>query len=202
MAPPLMQIPSLTGTGGDLSSSPRMTGTLGLASEKLNLNMVGLPQNVFATIQNARASTTRTLYECKCRVFEEWCVKSHVVPFQCSVPVIWSFLQELLDNWKAVSTIKVYLAAISACHVGFGDVTVGQHPIIGCFMKGACRLRPVSKQLAPSWDLNVVLDALSHSPFEPFEQADLKALSLKTALLLPLASAKRVSDIHAFSAHP
>ena len=80
--------------------------------------------------------------------------------------------------------VKVYLAAIAACLVGFDG------------------LRPVSKQLARSWDLAAVLDALSHPPFEPLDQVDLKVLSLKTALLLALASAKRVSDIHAFSVHP
>ncbi|KAL6463493.1 hypothetical protein MHYP_G00278840 [Metynnis hypsauchen] len=32
---------------------------------------------------------------------------------------------ELLDKGKASSTIKVYLAAISSCHVGFDGTTVG-----------------------------------------------------------------------------
>ncbi|KAL7834805.1 hypothetical protein SRHO_G00290520 [Serrasalmus rhombeus] len=36
--------------------------------------------------------------------------------------------RELLDKGKAFSTIKVYLAAVSSCHVGFNGTTVGQHP--------------------------------------------------------------------------
>lgn len=122
--------------------------------------------------------------------------------FQCSVGIVLTFLQELLDKNKSFSTIKVYLAAISACHVGFGDKTAGQHPLIRQFMKGARRLRPVSKPLAPPWDLPMVLDTLSRPPFEPLEQLDLKVLSLKTALLVALATAKRVSDIHALSVNP
>ncbi len=58
------------------------------------------------------------------------------------------------------------------------------------------------KQVSPSWDLSTILDALSQPPFEPLDCVDLKMLSLKTALLLVLASGKRVSDIHAFSVYP
>ncbi len=36
----------------------------------------------------------------------------HEIPFQCSVAVVLSFLQGLIDQGKAFSTIKVYLAAM------------------------------------------------------------------------------------------
>ncbi len=65
------------------------------------------------------------------------------------------------------STIKVYLAAISACHVGFGGSTVGRHPLIRRFMKGARRSLPVIKRTVPEWDLSMVLEALFQYPFEP-----------------------------------
>ncbi|KAI2661669.1 enzymatic polyprotein [Labeo rohita] len=57
----------------------------------LNLNATGLPSRVIETIQNARAASTRSAYDVLC------------------------FLQELLDKGRAFSTVKVYLAAISAC---------------------------------------------------------------------------------------
>ena len=43
----------------------------------------------------------------------------------------------------------------------------------------------------------MVLHAVSRPPFEPLQQIELRKLSFKTALLLALTSAKRVSDIHA-----
>ncbi|XP_059182347.1 uncharacterized protein LOC131961092 [Centropristis striata] len=147
-------------------------------------------------------SHSESLYDCKWRVFEEWCHSNGHVPLQCPVGVILSFLQDLIDNRKAFSTVKVYLAAIAACHVGFGRLTVGQHPLVCRFMKGARRLLPVSRPLVPPWDLAVVLEGLKGPPFEPLEGADLKHVSLKAVLLLALASAKRVSDIHALSVHP
>ncbi|KAK0150714.1 hypothetical protein N1851_008184 [Merluccius polli] len=67
----------------------------------------------------------------------------------------------MIDKGRAFSTIKVYLAAISACHVGFERDTAGRHPLVRHFMKGARRRLFVSKPLFPSWDLSLVLDALS-----------------------------------------
>lgn len=57
-------------------------------------------------------------------------------------------------------------------------------------------LIPVSRPLVPSWDLAVVLEGLKGPPFEPLQGTNLKFLSLKAVLLLALASAKLVSDIH------
>ncbi len=142
----------ITSRGGDFSSSSRTPGTMGLACKWFNLNTSGLSDSVIRTIQNARASSTRSLYECKWGVFECWCATKHEIPFQCSVAVILSFLQDLIDQGKAFSTIKMYLAAISACHIGFDNKTVGQNPLVCRFMKGARRALPVSKPLSPSWD--------------------------------------------------
>ena len=155
-------------------------------------------------MQNSRAGSTRSLYDAKWRVFERWCQgrPDRIVPYQASLPTVLSFLQEHLDNGQAFSTLRGYLAAISACHVGFGNDTVGAHPLVRRFMKGARRLRPVVRSAVPLWDLNVVLDALSLAPFEPLASVDLKFLSLKTTMLLALTTAKRVSDLHALSVAP
>lgn len=87
---------------------------------------------------------------------------------------MWCFLQDLVDKGKAFSTIRVYFAAISACHVGFGDKSAGQHPLVSRFMKGARRKLAVSRPLVPLWDLSIVLEALSQHPFEPLEEVGLK----------------------------
>ncbi|XP_044229399.1 ovarian cancer G-protein coupled receptor 1-like [Thunnus albacares] len=52
--------------------------------------------------------------------------------------------------------------------------------------------RPVS---APQWNVPVVHEALVSDPYEPLERSSLKALSFKTALLLALTSAMRVSEL-------
>ncbi|XP_073687910.1 uncharacterized protein [Garra rufa] len=201
LATPVASGPAVPSGGANFSPPSGTDESLGLAREGLNLNALGLPQEVINTIQSARAPSTRSLYDLKWRVFDDWCTRKGVIPFQCAVSEVLCFLQSLLNNGRAFSTIKVYLAAISACHVGFEGVSVGRHPLIGRFMKGVRRLRPVSKRLVPSWDLSMVLNALTQTPFEPLESVHIKFLSLKTVLLLALASAKRVGELHALSVH-
>ena len=111
------------------------------------------------------------------------------------------FLQELLNKGFSFSTIKVYLAAISACCVAFDRVIRGIHPLAMHFLKEVCRLRPVFKPSVPWWDLALALEALCGPPFEHIKSADMKFLSYKTAPLLALTSTKQVGDLHALSVH-
>lgn len=60
----------------------------------------------------------------------------------------------------------------------FGNAPVGQQSLIRRFMKGPCRLQPACQPLIPSWDLPIVLEALSGLPFELLECSDLKVLCL------------------------
>lgn len=196
------QGPPFSSGGRGVSSTPRTVAAACLPVERSNLIAMGLPPSVVATIQSARASSTRGLYAYKWQAFEQWCQARNVLPFQCSMGDVLTFLQELLDKGLSFSTIKVYLAAISACHIGFDGVTPGAHPLARRFLRGVRRLRPVVRPCVPSWDLALVLEALCGPPFEPIESVDMKFLSYKTALLLALASAKRVADLHALSVHP
>lgn len=51
-------------------------------------------------------------------------------------------------------------------------------------------------------DLIVVYEAMGEPPVEPLESLNLRFLSYKTALMLVLASAKHVGDLHVLSVHP
>ncbi|KAL0168645.1 hypothetical protein M9458_036867, partial [Cirrhinus mrigala] len=55
---------------------------------------------------------------------------------------------------------------------------------------------------SPSWDLPTVLRALRSPPFELLQFINFRPLILKTALLLALASVKRMSDLQALSVNP
>ena len=60
-------------------------------------------------------------------------------------------------------------------------------------------MHPPRAPRVPTWDLNIVLDALCGPPFEPLARAELKWLSCKAAFLLAITSAKRVGELHALS---
>lgn len=96
-------------------------------------------------------------------------------------------LAEFCHSYR-IEKSKVYLAAIAAFHVGFGDKMVSQQPLVCRVMNMPCRLLPR--------DLAVFLDGLCGPAFEALQEVDLKHLSMKTHLLLALVLAKCVGDIH------
>ncbi len=158
-----------------------------------------LPPAVAATITSARASSTRHAYALKWNLFVNWCSSRREDPRSCPISVVLSFLQDGLERRLSPSTLKVYVAAIAAYHEAVEGKSLGKHDLIIRFLRGARRLHPPRPPLVPSWDLSVVLNALQRAPFEPLQSVELKFLSLKTALLVALASIKRVGDLHAFS---
>jgi len=85
------------------------------------------------------------------------------------------------------------------------DLAAGQ-PLVNrlwrLFLQGVRRQCPVVHVSTPQWDLPLVLEAMVTEPFVPLELSSLKALSLKTALLLALTLAKRVCELTALSMHP
>lgn len=163
---------------------------------------LSLPGDVLHTIAQARAPSTRRLYAQKWSVFVDWCLAQNKDPVECDVSPILSFLQERLEKGLTPSTLKVYVAAIAAFHAPIAGQSVGRHSLIVRFLRGARRLKPPRPLTVPTWDLHTVLGALKGPPFEPLRSADLRPLTLKTALLLALASVKRVGDLQALSVSP
>ena len=155
-----------------------------LAAERERLERLGLSQDVVRTIQGARAASTRASYTAKWAAFQRWCLEKNLDPTTCPLTYVLSFLQTLVDRNLAFSTVKTYAAAVSSCHEGFGDRSVFSHPLLKRFLRGVRRTRPVSRSLAPQWDLALVLRTLIKAPFEPLDQVPLKFLSIKAALLL------------------
>ena len=154
---------------------------------------------VVQTLLEAHAPSTRKLYAGRWRLFSVWCRDQQVDPVRCPVPILLRYLQTLLDKGLSPSTLGVYIAAISARHVLVDGRTVGSHRLVCRYLKGAVRTRPPRVARVPSWDLPLVLEAMCSPPFEPLERADLKWLSVKTAFLLAITSAKRVGELHALS---
>lgn len=193
---------NVSGGRHDRAMASDRPATEGLAPERDRLERRGLSDSVIRTIQGSRASSTYRTYASRWNVFSQWCVTENVDPVCCQVESVLSFLQFMFDKQRSPATIKVFAAAISACHEGFGRDTVFSHPLVKRFLLGTRRLRPVARATLPQWDLTLVLEALCETPFEPLNQIPLKMLSLKTALLLALTTAKRVSDLCALSTRP
>ncbi len=84
---------------------------------QLDAEVLGdLPQEVALTIASARAPSTRRAYALKWNLFVEWCSSHREDPRRCSIRAVLSFLQQGLERRLSPSTLKVYVAAISAHH--------------------------------------------------------------------------------------
>ena len=71
---------------------------------------------------------------------------------------------------------------------------VGSNPALSELIRSFELQYPVQRSLNPEWDLSWVLVCLQKAPFEPLHKL---CVTIKTAFLLALATAKRCSEIHA-----
>ncbi|CAM4665764.1 unnamed protein product [Leuciscus chuanchicus] len=160
----------LPGQRHDLAPAPILMGPACMGHQRVPAD---LPAGVLNTITQARAPSTRWLYASKWSVFSGWCSARNTDPQRCSVTEILSFLQELLDEGRSPSTLKVYVAAIAAFTKPMHGQSLGRNDLIIRFLRGARRLNPPRPPLVPVWDHSMVLDAMKGEPFEPLQSVDL-----------------------------
>ncbi|XP_013917310.1 PREDICTED: uncharacterized protein LOC106545317, partial [Thamnophis sirtalis] len=77
----------------------------------------------------------------------------------------------------------------------FRCLTCSKIPRVRCFLKGALNLRPPTIHRYPTRQLSVVLQVLTAPPFEPLHSVSLRHLTLKTAFLIAITSARRISEL-------
>ncbi|XP_071969993.1 uncharacterized protein [Engystomops pustulosus] len=108
---------------------------------------------------------------------------------------ILEFLQAGFDMGLKTSTLKVQIAALSV----FFDSSLADHRWIKRFVKATVRIRPSVKPSVAPWDLSLVLNFLTGPQFEPIESVSLRNLTLKTAFLIAITTARRIGEIQALS---
>ena len=101
-----------------------------------------------------------------------------------------------MKNYKS-ATLAGYRSAIKEIHGGWKNSSVGTDKVLSQLVKGIFYSNPFTQQLLPSWDLPLVLEALSRPPYEPLRSAELKYWTWKTVFLIAMASANRISESHA-----
>ncbi|KAI2646149.1 hypothetical protein H4Q32_030848 [Labeo rohita] len=158
-------------TGGGLIPSPPPGDVEAVGVAQLVAS--GLSTEVVETILQSRAPSTRKLYALKWKLFTSWCGERQQDPANCPIGTVLEFLQARFSTGLAHSTLKVYVAAISAYHAPLAGIPVGKNPL-----------------------------ALCKPPCEPIEDIPAQFLTIKTVLLLALTSLKRVGDLQALSVAP
>lgn len=185
-----------------LPSSPSQASSDRLASERRSLLVLGLSQEVISTFLASRKGSTIRIYNSTWKVFHCWCSRHHKDPLSASVETILDFLQDGLKKNLRPVTLRCQVAALDSVISVHGVTTFAKHPLIQRFLKGSERISPPRIHRFPTWKLNVVLHALTKSPFEPLHEVGLKWVRLKTIFLVAIASARHISEFGAMSCDP
>lgn len=70
---------------------------------------------------NNVAKSTRRAYESAWRIFVAWCEKNRLTPLPAKASTVASYIVEMAEKNRAVSTINKHLQAISAYHLSAGE---------------------------------------------------------------------------------
>ena len=159
----------------------------------------GFSEEVAKRIKEPQRHSSRRIYESRWSIFGKWCQENQVDFSDPTIPNIANFLNYLFKE-KALkpSTISGYRTAI-ADGLGLKGEDVSKSLELNRLLSSFYRDKPVVNRSIPSWDLALVLQALTKRPFEPLGKASLKLLTFKTVFLLTLASGKRRGEIHAWT---
>ena len=124
--------------------------------------------NVGRHTAEARRSSTRRVYDAKCKVFSDWLIQREAHPFWATPSEVADFLLHLFQEKKCqVSTIKGYRSTISNTLKFKSDNNIGSDPIISELIKSFELQRPVQRSLAPNGTflvsfLHYVLNHMNH----------------------------------------
>ena len=160
----------------------------------------GFSEEVAKRIASSHRASTQRVYNSKWNVFCTWCKSRGRDPLTTTAPLVGDFLTHLFHKEKmCVSTLAGYRSVLlnTLKDLTGADFTANSH--LKKLLDNFKVERPRSLRALPQWDLALVMRRLTRAPFEPLVTAPMHALSWKTAFLLALASAKRRSELRAFS---
>ncbi|XP_070582571.1 uncharacterized protein [Erythrolamprus reginae] len=205
-----LSLPAMEDSGHENIPQPRISPTPGspvvpvdrLEIERGRLREHNLPDDIISTMQAARRPSTSRIYQATWSAFCKFCQENNMDLASASVLQVLGFLQAGLKRGLAPNTLRRQVAALSTV-IRTGEFrSLSFHPWIKDFLKGAANTNPPPIHRFPSWDLSLVLKALTGPPFEPLRSIALRLLTIKTAFLVAITSARRVSDISALSIRP
>ena len=115
------------------------------------------------------------------------------------MPLVAEFLDHFFQRSPPldIDTIRGYHSALSSTLYNAVDLTNFEFRRI--LLKNMDLQRPRYKELCPKRNLALVLAYITSPPFEPLMKASLWHLTLKTFILLKLASGRRRNELHALS---
>lgn len=170
------------------------------------LRTLGLSSHAVSLSLDARRPSTNNLYSLRWSTWVSFAAGKKFDPLQPSPTQLANFLSSLhLQKGFKACTLLGYKSSVTstiAAATGVRPLHLIHSSLITNLIDGI-KNRSVRKTVTfPKWDVFLVLNALRSPPFEPLSSASLRDLTLKTVFLVSLATARRVSGIHAISGLP
>ena len=192
--------PPHTARVSSIASGSRGTESSCVASIRGTLRDRGFSEAVIGRILADKRASTLKVYDAKWNIFADYCKERKLDPFSINTPRLCDFFLWLFSvhGLKPI-TIKGYASALARVF----NLCQLQDPTKHCAVKALINNfdleRPRSVTIFPKGNINIVLDFLQEDRFTILESIDNADLTHKTVFLIALATAFRVSEIHAFS---
>ena len=173
---------------------------VGRLSSFWNKGQRGLSDGARQLVEASWRPATETQYSSCWRKWTNWASLQGISSTTPALNDILNYLSELYDKGLQYRTINTARSSLSSTLPPMDGFPVGQHPLVTRLMKGIFNSRPIIKSLFPAWSVKMVLKTLSE--WSPASKLSLKILTLKTVMLIALATGKRASSIRLLSTKP
>lgn len=130
--------------------------------------------------------------------FSIWAAQHNLSPLKASVPKILNFILYLKHPGHSVLSKSTWM---QSRHTTIKSCSVFSHPPGSRFLKVLLHSYR-STECPLRWDLNDILTNHMEPLFEPLSKCSLYHLTLKTAFLVTIISARRVSELQGLMANP
>ena len=170
-----------------------------MATVKQLLRKSGFSRGAASDMSRCVRESTSNVYQSKWLTFCNWCHGRGVAPVNASVPLIVDFFRHVVrDKGLSVPAVRGYRASLSSVFALKGRDLAASREVSILFHSFSKAARP-ERLRPPNWDVSLVLQSLTCAPYEPLQSADESFLAQKTLVLIALASAKRIGELHALS---
>ena len=185
------------------NDSPRYPHASASRVETLNriLRARGFSKEVSQSIIGARRSSTNRLYQIQWHTYRNWCKANKCSATRTNANNICKFFRYLrYEKHLSVGSIKGYRAMLGTVLRHY-KMNLADDKDIADVIRFFQLEVPKKHSNSLGWNLDVVLKYLCMPKFEPLESSSLLNLTKKAIFLTALCTAKRVSELQAFSSN-
>jgi len=155
-----------------------------------------LSQGAAQCMQGALADSTKSRYNHRLILWEQWCKNNNIVDStKAGIANILNYLAEVHKKGVSYSVVNISKCAISSVHEFVDGEKIGSHNLVHRFMQGVFKAAPPKPKYVATWDITSVLQVLAGTDFNPDSEIRIRQLKRKTVMLIILSTACRQSVI-------